>query len=82
MIEEKLVIYEQAKQLYLPPTSTVVLKRKQKMLYVRLDFENNLTVVALVDSRAFVTASTQNDMNTTKQKAPNKILKIDDTPNF
>ena len=42
-----------------------------------LDFENNLTVDALVDSGAFVS-----DLETIKQKAPNNILKIDDPPNF
>ena len=52
------------------------------MLYVPLDFENNHTVDALVDSRAFVSAITQDDLDTIKQKAPNNILKIDDPPNF
>ena len=50
LIEERLVRDEQTNELYLPLTSTVVLKRKQEMLYVHLDFENNLTVDALVDS--------------------------------
>ena len=52
------------------------------MLYVPLDFENNLTVGALVDSGAFVSAIAQDDLETIKQKAPNNILKIDDPPNF
>ena len=52
------------------------------MLYVPLDFENNLTVDALVDSGAFVSVITQDDLETIKQKAPNNILKIDDPPNF
>ena len=52
------------------------------MLYVPLDFENNLTVDALVDSGAFVTAIAQDDLEKIKQKAPNNILKIDDPPNF
>ena len=47
-----------------------------------LDFKNNLTVDALEDSRAFVSAIAQNDLDTIKQKAPNKFLKIDDTPIF
>ena len=58
------------------------MKRKQEMLYVPLDFENNLTVDALVDSGAFVSAIAQNDLDTTKEKAPNNFLKIDDPPNF
>ena len=56
LIEEALVRHEQTNEFYLPLTSTVVLKRKQGMRYMPLDFENNLTVDALVDSRAFVSA--------------------------
>ena len=82
LIEEALVRDEQTNEIYLPLTSTVVLKRKQEMLYVPLDFENNLTVDALVDSGAFVSAIAQDDLETIKQKAPNNILKIDDPPTF
>ena len=82
LIEEGLVRDEQTNELYLPLTSTVVLKRKQEMLYVPLDFENNHTVDALVDSGAFVSAIAQDDLETIKQKASNNILKIDDPPNF
>ena len=82
LIEEGLVRNEQTNEVYLPITSTVVLKRKQEMLYVPLDFENNLTVDALVDSGPFVSAITQDDLETIKQKAPNNILKIDDPPKF
>ena len=56
LIEEALVRVKQTNDVYLPLTSTVVLKRKQEMLYVPLDFENKLTRDALVDSRAFVSA--------------------------
>ena len=73
---------EQTNEVYLPLTSIVVLKRKQEMLYVPLDFENNLTVDALVDSGAFVSAIAQDDLDTIEQKAPNNILKINDPPNF
>ena len=73
---------EQTNEVCLPLTSTVVLKRKQEMLYVPQHFENNLTVDALVDSGAFVSAIAQNDLDTTKEKAPNNFLKIDDPPNF
>ena len=82
LIEEGLVQVEQTNEIYLPLTSTVVLKRKQEMLYVPLDFQNNLTVDALVDSGAFVSAIVQDDLETIKQKAANIILKIDDPPNF
>ena len=81
LIEERLVRNEQTIEVYLTLTSTVVLKRKQQMLYVPLDFENNLTTDALLDSRAFVSAIAQDDLETIKQKAPNNILKIDDPPN-
>ena len=47
-----------------------------------MDFDNILTVDALVDSGAFVSAIAQDDLDTIKQKAPNNILKIDDPPNF
>ena len=83
--EEGLVRDEQTNEVYLAITSTVVLKRKQEMLYVPLDFENNLTVDALdalVDSRAFVSAIAQDDLETIKPRAPNNLLKIDDPPNF
>ena len=73
---------EQTNEVYLTLTSTVVLKRKQEMLYMPLDFEKNLTVDALVDSVAFVSAIAQDDFETIEQKAPNNILKIDDPPNF
>ena len=63
LIEEGLVRDEQTNAIYLPLTSTVVLKRKQEMLYVPLDFENNHTVDALVDSRAFVSAIAQDDLS-------------------
>ena len=82
LIEEGLVRDEQTNEVYLPLASAVVLKRKQEMLYVPLDFENNLTVDALVDSGAFVSAISQDDFETIKYKAPNNILKIDDPPNF
>ena len=82
LIEEVLVRDEQTNEVYLPLTSTVVLKRKQEMLYVPLDFENYLTVDALVDSGAFVSAIAQDDLDTIKQKAPNNFLEIDDPPNF
>ena len=58
---------EQTKEVYLPLTSTVVLKRKQEMLYVPPDFENDLKVDALVDSGAFISAIAQNDLVTIKQ---------------
>ena len=80
LVEEGLVRDEQTNEVYLPLTSTVILKRKQEMLYVPLDFEENLTVDALVNSEAFVCAISLDDSATIKQKTPNNILKIDDPP--
>ena len=82
LIEEGLVRDEQTNEIYLPLTSTVLLKQKQEMLYVPLDFGNNLTVDALLDSGAFVSGIAQDDLETIKQKAPNNILKVNDPPNF
>ena len=82
LIEEGLVGDEQTNELYLPLTSAVVLKRKQEMLYVPSEFENNLTGGALVNSRAYVSAIAQNDLDTIKEKAPENILNVDDPPNF
>ena len=82
LIEEGLVRDEQTNELYLPLTSAVVPKRKQKMVYVPLDFENNHTVDTLVDSGAFVSAIALDDLEAIKQKAPKNILKIDEPPNF
>ena len=82
LVVEGLVRDEHINEVYLPLRSTVILNQKQEMLYVPLDFENNLTVDALVDSRAFVSAIAQDDLETIKQKAPNNILKVDDPPNF
>ena len=69
-------------ELYMPLSSTIVLKRKKEMLYVPLDFENGLTIDALVDSGACVSAIIQKELDRTKQQVPSNILKIDDPPNF
>ena len=60
LIEGSLVRDEQTNQLYLPLILTVVLKRKQEMLYVLLVVENNLTLAAVVDPKAYVSAIAQN----------------------
>ena len=67
---------EQTNEWYLPLTSTLVLKRKQEMLCVPLDFEDNLTVYALVDSGAYVRAIFQIALDTIKHKAPSNLLRI------
>ena len=52
-IEERFVRDETTNERYMPLSSTIVLKRKKEMLYVPLDFENGLTIDALVDSGAY-----------------------------
>ena len=56
LIEEGLVSDEETNEIYLPLTTTVVLKQKQEMLCVPLDFEKILAIDALVDSGPFVSA--------------------------
>ena len=73
---------EQTNDLYLPPISTVVLKRKIEMLYLPLDFKNGLTIDALVDSGAYVSAIAQNELDRIKQQSSNNIFKVDDPPIF
>ena len=81
-IQEQLVRNENTNELYMPLSSTIVLKRKKEMLYVPVDFENGLTIDALVDSGAYVSAIAQTELDRIKQQAPSNILKIDDPPNF
>ena len=69
-------------ELYMPLSSTIVLKRKNEMLYVPLDFEKGLTVDALLDSRASVSAIAQSELDRIKQQALANIFKINDGPNF
>ena len=81
-IQEQLVRDDITNELYMPLSSTIVLKRKKEMLYVPLDFDNGLTIDALVDSGAYVSAIAQTELHRFKQQAPSNILKIDDPPNF
>ena len=81
-IEEQLLRDDMTNELYMPLSSTNVLKRKKEMLYVPLDFENGLTIDALVDSGAYVSATAQKELDRIKQQSPPNILKIDDPPNF
>ena len=79
-IEEQLVRDDITNELYMPLSSTIVLKREKKMLYVPLDFENGLTIGALVDSGAYVSAIVQTELDRIKQQASANIFKIDDLP--
>ena len=55
-IQEQLMRNDITNELYMPFSSTIVLKRKKEMLYVPLDFENGLTIDAFVDWGAYVSA--------------------------
>ena len=81
-IEEQIVRDDNTNELYLPLSSTIVLKRKKEMLYVPLDFKNGLTKDALVDSGAYVGAIAQSELDRIKQQAPASIFKIDNPRNF
>ena len=81
-IEERLVRDDSTNELYMPLSSTIVLKRKKEMLYVPLNFENGLSIDVLVDSGGYVKAIAQKDLDRIKRQSPSNILKIDDPPNF
>ena len=81
-IQEQLVRDDITNELYMPLSSTIVLKRKKVMLYVPLDFENGLTIDALVDSGAYVSAIAQKELDRIKQQSPSNILRTDDPPYF
>ena len=55
-IDERLVRDDNTNELYMPLSSTIVLKRKKEMQYIPFDFENSSTMDALVNSRASVSA--------------------------
>ena len=61
-IEERLVRDDITNELYQPLSSTIVLKRKKEMLYIPLHSEKGLTIDALVDLGAFVSAISQKDL--------------------
>ena len=51
-------------------------------MYVPLDFKNGLTIVALVESGAYVSAIAQKELDRIEQQAPSNIIKIDEPPDF
>ena len=81
-IEERLVRNDFTNELYVPLSSTFVLKRKKEMLYVPLDFKNGLTIYALVDSGAYVSEIAQKELDRIKQQAPSNIIKTDEPADF
>ena len=81
-IEEQLGRDDITNELYMPLSSTIVLKRKKEVLYVPLGFKNGLTKDALVDSGAYVSAIPQKELDIIEQQAPSNNFKIDELPNF
>ena len=54
----------------------------KEMMYIPLDFRNGLTIDALVDSGAYVSAISQSECDRKKKQAPANIFKIGDPLNF
>ena len=81
-IEERPVRDDITNELYMPLSNTVVLKQKKEILYVPLDFKNGLTIDALADSGAYVSAIAHKELDRIKQQAPSDILKMDEPPSF
>ena len=52
------------------------------MMYVPLDFKSHLTIDALVDPGAHVSATAQSELDRIKQQDPANNFKIDYSPNF
>ena len=65
-IEERLVRDDSTNELYMPLSSTIVIKRKKEIMYVPLDFENGLTIDAFVDSGAYVSEISQKELDRIK----------------
>ena len=68
-IEEQLVADDITNELYIPLSATIVRKGTKEMLYIPLEFENGLTINALVDSGAYVSAIAQSELDRIKQQA-------------
>ena len=62
-IQEQLVRDNITNELHMPLSSTIVLKREKEMLYVPLDFDNGLTIDALVDSGAYISTIAQKELD-------------------
>ena len=50
----------------MPLNASVTLKQKKKMLYVPIDFSNGVTIDALVDSGAYVSAIPEDELERIK----------------
>ena len=68
--------------MYLPLNASVTLKQKKKMLYVPIDFSHGVTIDALVDSGAYVSAIPEDELERIKTYSRSNILKMGDPPAF
>ena len=73
---------DNSNELYITVSSAIVLKRKNEMLYFPLDFKNGLTIDALVDSEAYVSAIAEKELDIFKPEAPANTFKTDNLLNF
>ena len=69
-IEEQHARDDTTNELYVPLSSTIVLERNKERLYVPPDSQNGLTIDARVDSRDYVSAIAQTELDRIKQQAP------------
>ena len=69
-IEEQLVRDDITNELYMPLSSTIVLKRKKEMLYVLLDSKIGLTIYAIVHSGAYIRAIARLNCTESNNKPP------------
>ena len=81
-IEKRLVRDDITNELYMPLSSKISVKRKKQILYVPLIFEIGLTMDALADSGAYVSAIGEKELDRIKQQAPYNLFKIEDPPDF
>ena len=81
-IEGQLVRDDITNELYMPLSSTIVLKRRKEMLYVPLDFKNRSRIDAFVDSRAYVSATARTELDRIKQQSPPTSSKSTTLPIF
>ena len=67
-VEERILTDDITNELYMQPSPIVVPERKKEMLNVTLDLENGLTIDALVDLGAYVSAVPQKELVILKNK--------------
>ena len=82
LITDNLIQDDETKELYLPINASVTLKQKKKMLYVPIDFSHGVTIDALVDSGAYVSAIPEDELERIKTYSRSNILKMGDPPAF